>query len=64
MRSNDEIIDIIISEKEKKGFSLSELARRTDIAKSAMSRYLNKTRMFPLNRAQDFANALDRLTIF
>ena len=59
MRSNDEIIDIIISEKEKKGFSLSELARRTDIAKSAMSRYLNKTRMFPLNRAQDFANALD-----
>lgn len=59
MRSNDEIIDIIISEKEKKGFSLSELSRRTDIAKSAMSRYLNKTRMFPLNRAQDFANALD-----
>ena len=59
MRSNSEIVDIIISEKDKKGLSLSELARRTGIAKSAMSRYLNKTRMFPLNRAQDFANALD-----
>lgn len=58
MHSNNEIIDIIISEKDKKGLSLSELARRTGVAKSAMSRYLNKTRNFPLNKAQDFANVL------
>lgn len=59
MHSNDEIIDIIISEKDKKKLSLSELARRTGVAKSAMSRYLNKTRNFPLNKAQDFANVLE-----
>lgn len=58
MRFNSEIIDIIISEKDKKGLSLSELARRTGVAKSAMSRYLNKTRQFPLNKAQEFANVL------
>ena len=58
MRSNSEIVDIIISEKDKKGLSLSELARRTGVAKSAMSRYLNKTRQFPLNKAQEFANVL------
>lgn len=58
MRSNSEIIDILISEKDKKGLSLSELARRTGVAKSAMSRYLNKTRQFPLNKAQEFANVL------
>ena len=59
MRSNSEIVDIIISEKDKKGLSLSELARRTGIAKSAMSRYLSKTRQFPLNKAQDFADVLE-----
>ncbi|EOB15795.1 Bacteriophage repressor [Streptococcus pneumoniae 801] len=50
MRSNSEIIDIIVLEKDKQDFSLSELARRVGLAKSAMSRYLNKTRQFPLNR--------------
>lgn len=59
MRSNSEIVDIIISEKDKRGLSLSELARRTGIAKSAMSRYLNKTRQFPVNKAQDFADVLE-----
>lgn len=58
MRSNSEIIDIIVLEKDKQDLSLSELARRVGLAKSAMSRYLNKTRQFPLNRAQDFANVL------
>ena len=58
MRSNSEIIDIIILEKDRQNLSLSELARRVGLAKSAMSRYLNKTRQFPLNRAQDFANVL------
>ena len=58
MRSNSEIIDIIVLEKDRQNLSLSELARRVGLAKSAMSRYLNKTRQFPLNRVQDFANVL------
>lgn len=58
MRSNDEIIDIIIAEKNKQGLSLSKLASRVGMAKSALSRYFNKTRQFPLNKATDFANAL------
>lgn len=58
MRSNSEIIDIIIYEKDKRQLSLSELARRVGVAKSALSRYFNKTRQFPLNKVEDFANAL------
>ncbi|MEK4757050.1 helix-turn-helix transcriptional regulator [Macrococcus sp. FSL W8-0367] len=59
MRSNDEIINIISTELSNKGMSAAELSRRVGIAKSALSRYLNKTREFPLNKAEDFANALD-----
>lgn len=59
MRSNDEIINILTDLKDKKGLSLSELARRVGMAKSALSRYFNKTREFPLNRIEDFARALD-----
>ena len=44
MRNNDEIIDILNKLKEEKGLSLSELARRVNMAKSALSRYFNKTR--------------------
>lgn len=58
MRSNEEIVDILIRVSEEKNISLSELARRVDIAKSAVSRYFNKTREFPLNKAEDFARAL------
>lgn len=42
----------------EQNLSLSELARRVGVAKSAVSRYLNLTREFPLNRAEDFAKAL------
>ena len=38
--------------------SMSELARRVGIAKSAISRYFNGTRELPLNRIEDFARAL------
>ena len=55
MRTNDEIIDLIIKLKNDKNMSLSELARQTGIAKSALSRYFNKSRQFPLNKANDFA---------
>ena len=55
MRTNEEIIFLIQEEAKKKGMSMSELARRVGIAKSTMSRYFNKTREFPLNKADDFA---------
>ena len=55
MRTNEEIISLIQEEAKKKGMSMSALARRVGIAKSTMSRYFNKTREFPLNKADDFA---------
>ncbi len=58
MRSNDEIIDLLNSIRIDKQVSISELARRVGMAKSAISRYFNKTREFPLNRVEDFARAL------
>ena len=58
MRTNEEIVRILIEEKNKQKLSISELARRVDMAKSAISRYFNFTREFPLNRADDFAKVL------
>ena len=58
MRNNDEIISLISTLMDKHNLSTSELARRTDMAKSTVSRYLNKSREFPLNRADDFARVL------
>lgn len=59
MRTNQEIIKILTEEKDKQGLSISELARRTDMAKSAVSNYFNFNRQFPLNRADDFARVLN-----
>lgn len=59
MRNNEEIINLIKKLCEEKNISLSELARRTNMAKSGISRYFNFTRTFPLNRADDFAKALN-----
>lgn len=59
MRTNDEIVTIIENKMKEKGFSMSELARRVGMAKSALSRYFNRTREFPLNRINEFAQALD-----
>lgn len=58
MRNNDEIISLISNLMDKHNLSTSELARRTDMAKSTVSRYLNKSREFPLNRTDDFARVL------
>lgn len=58
MRTNEEIVRILIDEKNKQNLSISELARRVDMAKSAISRYYNFSREFPLNRADDFARVL------
>ena len=59
LRTNEEIVNILKEEKDKKGLSISELARRVNMAKSAVSRYFNYTREFPLNRADDFARVLN-----
>lgn len=55
MRNNDEIMDILDQLKDDQGLSISEIARRSGMAKSAISRYFNRTREFPLNRVNDFA---------
>lgn len=58
MRDNNEIIEIIKKLMDKNNLSISELARRTGMAKSTISRYLNQTREFPLNKADDIARVL------
>ncbi|KGB50944.1 hypothetical protein LH61_05525 [Leuconostoc mesenteroides P45] len=58
MRTNDEIVNLIKELTDNRGYSISELARRVDMAKSAVSRYFNRTREFPLNRVNEFASAL------
>lgn len=58
MRSNDEIIDLMEEIKNEKNISISELARRVGMAKSAVSKYFKRQREFPLNRANEFAKAL------
>lgn len=58
MRSNDEIIDLMTQLKDEKGLTLSELARRVKFAKSSLSKYFNKTRVFPLNKLAIFAQEL------
>ena len=64
MRTNDEIINIIIEQTQEKGYSLTELAKLTGMAKSSLSRYFNKSRQFPLNKAEIFAQALNLSTEF
>lgn len=59
MRSSNEIVDLMMEVLRDKEISISELARRVDMAKSGVSRYFNKTRQFPLNRINDFAKALE-----
>lgn len=58
MRSNDEIMDILESKKNEKDISISEIARQMGMAKSAISRYFNRTREFPLNRIEDISRIL------
>lgn len=63
MKSNDEIIKTLEDLRAKEnGMSISELARRVGMAKSAVSRYFNGTREFPLNKADDFAAVLHTTT--
>lgn len=59
MRNNEEIRLLIEQLRESSGLSVSELARRTDLPKSTVSRYLSGSRPIPLDRLDLFAAALD-----
>lgn len=58
MRSNSEIVDMIVSLYKSKGWSLSEFSRKINIPKSSLSRYFNKNRQFPINKVDIFASIL------
>lgn len=58
MRTNSEIVDIIIDLCNQKGWSLSEFARKLDLPKSSISRYFNKSRQLPINKINKFADTL------
>ena len=50
---------LITNLRKQKKMTSTELAEKVGIAKSAMSRYENRTRQFPVNKISDFANALE-----
>lgn len=58
MRTNSEIVDIIIDLCNQKGWSLSEFARKLDLPKSSISRYFNKSRQLPINKINLFSDVL------
>lgn len=59
VKTNDEIMDILDQLKKENNLSVSEIARRVNMAKSAVSKYFNRQRKFPLNRVEDFAQAMN-----
>lgn len=59
MKTNEEIMTIFDQLKEENHLSISEIARRVGMSKSAVSKYFNRTRSFPLSRIYDFAAALN-----
>lgn len=59
MRTNEDIIKIIKQALDEKNMSISELARQVDMSKSTISRYMNKTREFPVNKVNLFSKALN-----
>jgi len=59
MKSNEEIMQVLEQLKDENNLSISEIARRVDMSKSAVSKYFNRTRSFPLSRVYDFASALN-----
>lgn len=58
MRTNSEIVDIIIDLCNQRGWSLSEFVRKLDLPKSSISRYFNKNRQLPINKINIFADTL------
>lgn len=64
MKNNKEVVETVKQLTSEQNISMSELARRVGIAKSAISRYFNGTRELPLNRIEDFARALHTTSHF
>ena len=64
MKNNKEVVEMVKQLTKEQNMSMSELARRVGIAKSAISRYFNGTRELPLNRIEDFARALHTTSHF
>lgn len=62
MKTNDEVISYLDELRQKRKMSVSELARKVGMSKSAISMYLNGKRQFPLNHAHKFANAVGTTT--
>ena len=62
MRNNEEIISLIKSYLDNSSMSMSELANKSGVSKTTLSRYLSGSRVFPLNKADDFASALGLTT--
>lgn len=59
MRKNSEIISIIRQKLDEKEMSISELARQVGMSKSTISRYMNESREFPVNKVNLFAKVLN-----
>jgi len=64
VRTSEEVIDLIIKIRKEKAITLSELAKKTGIAKSTLSRYENKSREFPLSLIGSFAQVLGESVSF
>lgn len=64
MKTNDQIVDLIVKLYKEKGYSLSEFARLTGFPKSSLSRYFNKSRQFPINKVEIFATVLGTTSSF
>lgn len=62
MKTNDEVISYLDELRQKRKMSVSELARKVGMSKSAISMYLNGKRQFPLNHAHKFAKAVGTTT--
>lgn len=58
MNNNETIRNIIVSRRNELGISLSEMARRTGIPKSTLSRYENLKHQYPLDEIENFAKIL------
>ena len=58
MNTNSEVVELVKKLTAEQNMSMSELARRVGIAKSAISRYFNGPRELPLNKIGDFASVL------
>ena len=58
MNTNSEVVALVKKLTTEQNMSMSELARRVGIAKSAISRYFNGTRELPLHKIEEFASAL------